>query len=58
MICATEEKLRPVPDGWSYFAAAGLFVTMPTGYAALVTRAGIKAGMQMLHLLGEVCTLI
>jgi len=44
LICATEEKLRPVPDGWSFFDAAGLFVTMPTGYAALVTRAGIKAG--------------
>ena len=36
--------MRPVPEGWSSFDAAGLFVTMPTSYAGLVIRAGIKAG--------------
>lgn len=43
-ICAPEESLRPVPEGWSYFEAAGLFVTAPTSYGALVTRAGVKEG--------------
>lgn len=43
-VCAREEQLRPVPKGWSFFDAAGLFVTAPTSYAALVTRAGIKKG--------------
>ena len=42
--CAKEEQLRPVPKGWGFFEAAGLFVTMPTSYAALVTRAKIKSG--------------
>ncbi|PSK53744.1 Quinone oxidoreductase-like protein 2 [Elsinoe australis] len=43
-ICATESQLRPMPKGWSFFESAGLFVTAPTSYAALVTRAGIKKG--------------
>jgi len=62
-ITAVEDVLRPVPDGWSFFDAAGmitamkhvqaghtltritgLFVTVPTSYAALVNRAKIKAG--------------
>lgn len=42
--CAEERALYPVPQGWDCFEAAGLFVTMPTSYAALVTRANIKAG--------------
>ncbi len=33
-----------MPKGWSFFDAAGLFVTAPTSYAALVTRAHIKKG--------------
>lgn len=41
---AREEGLRPVPTGWSYEDAAGLFVTAPTSYAGLVTRANIKKG--------------
>ncbi|KAI9720292.1 MAG: hypothetical protein M1828_005755 [Chrysothrix sp. TS-e1954] len=41
-ICTTEEKLRPVPKGWSFLEAAGLHVTAPTSYAGLVLRAGIK----------------
>ncbi|KAI4718177.1 zinc-binding alcohol dehydrogenase-like protein [Aureobasidium sp. EXF-10727] len=43
-VCATEEQLRPMPKGWSYFESAGLMVTAPTSYAGLVTRAGIKKG--------------
>ncbi|KAF1988598.1 zinc-binding alcohol dehydrogenase-like protein [Aulographum hederae CBS 113979] len=43
-ICNTEERLRPVPKGWSHFDAAGLFVTAPTSYGGLVTRAGVKKG--------------
>jgi len=43
-IVATEERLRPMPKGWSFSDAAGVFVTGPTSYAGLVTRAGIKKG--------------
>ncbi|KAI9690099.1 MAG: hypothetical protein M1820_010004 [Bogoriella megaspora] len=43
-ICAREESLRRVPKGWSFFDAAGLFVTAPTSYAGLVLRAGLKRG--------------
>lgn len=43
-MCAKEETLKPVPKGWSFFEAAGLFVTAPTSYGALVVRAGVKAG--------------
>ncbi|KAK8075843.1 alcohol dehydrogenase [Apiospora hydei] len=37
-------QLLPVPAGWSFEDAAGLFVTAPTSYGALVLRAGVKAG--------------
>lgn len=43
-VCAREEALKPMPKGWSFFEAAGLFVTAPTSYGALVTRAGVKKG--------------
>lgn len=43
-IACTEERLRPMPKDWSFFDAAGLFVTGPTSYAGLVVRAGIKKG--------------
>ncbi|KAH8596670.1 hypothetical protein B0O99DRAFT_651428 [Bisporella sp. PMI_857] len=43
-VAAKEESLRIVPQGWSFTDAAGLFVTAPTSYAALVTRAGVKKG--------------
>lgn len=43
-VCAKESQLKPVPKGWGFFEAAGLFVTMPTSYAGLVTRCNIKAG--------------
>ena len=43
-IAASEVQLLPVPKGWSFADAAGLFVTAPTSYAGLVVRAEIKAG--------------
>ncbi|KAL6701704.1 hypothetical protein J3F84DRAFT_355540 [Trichoderma pleuroticola] len=43
-LCTKEVALLPVPEGWSFRDAAGLFVTAPTSYGALVVRAGIKAG--------------
>lgn len=43
-VCATEVQLLPVPAGWSFRDAAGLFVTAPTSYGALVLRAGVRAG--------------
>jgi NADPH2:quinone reductase len=43
-LCVREVALLPVPEGWSFRDAAGLFVTAPTSYGALVVRAGIKAG--------------
>ncbi|KAK8064376.1 hypothetical protein PG994_007014 [Apiospora phragmitis] len=43
-VCAKEVQLLPVPAGWSFADAAGLFVTAPTSYGALVLRAGVKAG--------------
>ena len=33
-----------MPQGWGFLEAAGLMVTAPTSYAALVTRAGVKKG--------------
>ncbi|RFU35460.1 hypothetical protein B7463_g842, partial [Scytalidium lignicola] len=43
-VCAPEHTLKPVPEGWSFVEAAGLFVTAPTSYGALVLRAGVKKG--------------
>jgi len=43
-VAAKELALRPVPEGWSFFESAGLFVTAPTSYGALVIRAGVKQG--------------
>lgn len=43
-VAALEKQLRPVPKGWGFFESAGLFVTAPTSYAALVTRAHVKKG--------------
>lgn len=43
-ICCEEEQLKPVLRGWSFLDAAGLMVTAPTSYAALVTRAGVQEG--------------
>ena len=43
-VAAKEDVLRPVPTGWSFMDAAGVFVTGPTSYAALVTRAKVQRG--------------
>lgn len=43
-ICAEEERLRPVPPNWGFLDAAGLMVTAPTSYAALVTKARVQTG--------------
>ncbi|CAG8903076.1 unnamed protein product [Penicillium egyptiacum] len=43
-VLAAEQTLLPVPEGWSFEDAAGLFVTAPTSYGGLVQRAGVKAG--------------
>ncbi|KAL8634264.1 MAG: hypothetical protein Q9228_008142, partial [Teloschistes exilis] len=43
-VCAREEALMPVPSGWGFLDAAGLMVTAPTGYAALVLEARIRKG--------------
>lgn len=43
-VCAKEAGLLPVPENWSFEAAAGLFVTAPTSYGALVVRAQVKKG--------------
>lgn len=43
-VCAPEHSLKPVPEGWGFVEAAGLFVTAPTSYGALVIRAGVKKG--------------
>lgn len=34
----------PVPPGWGFLEAAGLMVTAPTSYAALVLKANVKEG--------------
>ncbi|EYE94153.1 NADPH:quinone oxidoreductase family protein [Aspergillus ruber CBS 135680] len=43
-ILAPEQALLPVPEGWSFEDAAGLFVTAPTSYGGLVHRANVQAG--------------
>ncbi|EPS30887.1 hypothetical protein PDE_05840 [Penicillium oxalicum 114-2] len=43
-ILAPENTLLPIPEGWSFEDAAGLFVTAPTSYGGLVQRAGVKPG--------------
>lgn len=49
-ILVGEEALRPMPKGWSYAQASGLFYTAPTAYAALILRARAQKGRH-LHLL-------
>lgn len=43
-IHAPQESLLPVPDGWTFEDAAGLYVTAPTAYGALVVRAKAQPG--------------
>ncbi|KAI4287716.1 MAG: hypothetical protein L6R35_003028 [Caloplaca aegaea] len=47
-VCAREESLMPVPPGWGFPEAAGLMVTAPTSYAALVHCAGVQEGHYVL----------
>ena len=42
-IAVPVEGLYKIPNGWSFREAAGLYVTAPTSYAALVERANLKA---------------
>lgn len=43
-VLAPEDAMFPIPKGWSYTDAAGLFVTMPTAFSALQTRAKTQPG--------------
>ena len=43
-ILAPEWWMHKIPNGWSFDDAAGLYVTGPTAYAGIVTRARTKAG--------------
>ena len=43
-ILAIEEMLFPVPPGWNFEDAAGMFVTAPTSYGGLVHRANVQPG--------------
>ena len=43
-VLAPELMLFPVPPGWSFEDAAGLFVTAPTSYGGLVVRANVQPG--------------
>ncbi|KAK9435027.1 Alcohol dehydrogenase superfamily, zinc-type [Metarhizium brunneum] len=45
---AKEVSMLPVPEGWSFTEAAGLFITAPTSYGALVVRANVKQGDHVL----------
>ena len=37
-------SLLPVPKGWGFVEAAGLYITAPTAHAALITRARLARG--------------
>ncbi|ETN45919.1 uncharacterized protein HMPREF1541_00100 [Cyphellophora europaea CBS 101466] len=43
-ILAPESTLFPIPAGWSFADACGIYVTCPTSYGALVTRANLQPG--------------
>lgn len=43
-ILAPESELLPIPTTWSFEDAAGLFITAPTAYGALVHRANVQPG--------------
>lgn len=43
-ILAPESNLFPIPEGWSFADASGLYVTTPTAYGALVVRANTQPG--------------
>ena len=41
-ILAPESSLFPIPEGWSFEDAAGLYVTMPTAYGGLIVRGQLQ----------------
>ena len=43
-VLAPESALFPVPAGWTFADAAGLYVTGPTSYGGLVIRANTRPG--------------
>ncbi|KAK8153827.1 quinone oxidoreductase [Phyllosticta citrichinensis] len=43
-VAVIEEQLFPMPQGWSFAEAAGLWITAPTSYGGLVLRGEIKKG--------------
>ncbi|OZJ01484.1 hypothetical protein BZG36_05435, partial [Bifiguratus adelaidae] len=43
-VVASESKMLPMPEGFSFEEAAGLFITYPTSYAALKLRANLQPG--------------
>ena len=43
-ILAPEDSLLPIPVGWSFEDAAGLYVTMPTAYGGLIVRGQTQPG--------------
>ncbi|CAE6403645.1 unnamed protein product [Rhizoctonia solani] len=43
-VTAKWQSLHPIPNGFSFDQAAGLFVTWPTSYEALVGRAQLQPG--------------
>lgn len=47
-IAVKEEFLKSVPEGWSFVESAGLSITAPTSYCALVTQANTKPGEYVL----------
>ena len=48
-VIAQKATLHKIPHGWSFRDAAGLSVTAPTSYAALVLRAKIRARPRLLE---------
>ncbi|KAG0054102.1 hypothetical protein BGZ83_011986 [Gryganskiella cystojenkinii] len=43
-LACNAKTVLPIPDNLSFAQAAGLFITYPTSYAALVERAQLKSG--------------
>ncbi|KAH0841191.1 hypothetical protein AYO21_06922 [Fonsecaea monophora] len=43
-LLVSEDAMFPIPPGWSFVDAAGVYVTAPTSFGGLVIRANVKAG--------------
>ena len=50
-VCVKEANMQPIPEGWSFREASALYLTGPTGYAAMVIRARVQKGELQLQLL-------